>query len=155
MNNIEQLIEQIKNLNKKDFAKLTENYFQITNLKQKCEFNKKFPNLELNEYSKVKCIKETYYYYKFSSNLHKYEFQINKTNVNKSKYSFEFFVDGKLEHSTQKIPENKTIINNQLDIKTYFNEIGDDVNETDINIDELTEIINYLFFNKKFFYNIN
>lgn len=155
MDNIEQLVEQIKNLNKKDFTKLTEKYFEIISLKQKSEFNKKFPNLELNEYSKVKCIKDTYYYYKFSSNQHKYEFQINKTNANKSKYSFDFFVDGQLEHSTQKITENKILIDNQLDIKTYIHEIGDDVNETDINIDELTEITNYLFFNKKFFYNIN
>lgn len=88
MNITDELLEQIKNLSPNNFCKLTKKYISTINLKQKLEFHLKFHDLELDKYSKIDCINQTFYYYKFSSQAHSYEFEINKSH--KNKYSFQF-----------------------------------------------------------------
>ena len=153
MNNIDQLLEQIENLNTNDFNKLTKKYINSITHRQKQEFHLKFPNLQLDKYSKIDCIGQSYYYYKFYSQNYTYEFEINKTH--KNKYSYKFYVDGNLECSTTKITEKKSIVNGKLDLKTYLEEIGDDINQVDITKNELEEIVNWLYFNKNFIYSLD
>lgn len=64
------------------------------------------------------------------------------------------FVDGELELNTQKITEKKIFIEDQLDIKTNFEGIGNEINQIDITDDDLHEIVNWLFLHKKFIYNL-
>lgn len=152
MNNIDKILEQIENLTIKDFQNLKKKYLTNINLKQKQEFHLRFPNLELDECSKIDCIGQSFYYYKFSSQNHSYEFEINKSN--KNKYSFKFYVNGELEWSTQKITGKKILVAGQLDIITHFDGIGDDINQIDITVYDLNEVVNWLFGNKKFLYDI-
>lgn len=147
MDNLE---EQIKKLKSNDFDKLTEKYFEIIKSKQKDKFNKTFGNLTLVKYSKINYMKSIYYYYNFNSDEHKYEFGITKTE--KNKFFFEFYIDDEYEQHTAKIPEKKAILKGKVNILDYLEEINHDV---DINLQELNEIINYLYFgNHKFIYNI-
>lgn len=155
MENINKLVEQITQLNTNDFDKLRPKYFNIIKLRQEQKFNNKFPNLELNNYSMAKYIRDTRYYYKFSSQAHFYEFELIISNAKAKKYSFLFFVDGESEFDSAKIPEKNIIKNDRLDIAQYICSIGDnDSHEVDITLDELQNVVNYLFFNKKFVHNV-
>ena len=148
MNNIDQLLEQIENLTPTNFRKLTKKYLDKLNFKQKQEFHLNFPNLELDKCSKIDCINQSFYYYKFSSQAHSYEFEINESN---KKYSFQFYIDDKLKWNTKKITEKKLFVDGEIDIKTYYD--GND-NQIDITSNDLHDIINWLFLHKKFIYNV-
>jgi hypothetical protein len=151
MDNINQLLEQIENLSQNDFSKFNKKYLNKINLKQKREFNLRFgSNLELLELSKIDLINQSFYYYQFRSQAHLYEFEINSTH--KNKYSFQFYVDGNLEYSTQKIPEKKIFVDGLLNIKEHFSDIGNDTNIVDITPNDLHDIVNWLFLHKKFIY---
>lgn len=151
MEHIEKIVEQIEELNIDDFNTLRKKYFNIIKTRQKQKFNEKFPNLELDEYKLINCVIDTIYYYKFSSQEHTYELEIIITNTKTIKYKLNFFVDYETVHMTTKIPEKKIIINKKINIKEYLDFYG---NEVDITLDDLENIVNYLFFNKKFIYNI-
>lgn len=154
MVDVDELLEKINELNINNHNLFRKKFNETINLKQKEKFNDKFPNLELNEYKMMKCINDTIYYYKFSSEDYSYEFEINISNTKAKKYLLKFYVNGESEHVSKKITEKQILNLNKLDIKKHFVEIGDEVVQVDITIDELENIINYLFFNKKFIYNI-
>lgn len=105
---MEALFEQIEDLETDDFNELTKKYFNLIKTKQRQKFNNKFPNLELEEYSKISHIRgETIFYYHFRSQVHKYEFEIHQTKHNK--YGFNFYVDDQLFQHTNKITKKKNI----------------------------------------------
>ena len=153
MEHIDNIIGQIEELNTNDFDIFRKKYFNILKIKQKQKFNNKFPNLELLEYSLIKCVMNSIYYYKFSSQTHTYGIEIEISNAQATKYKLNFYVDGESECETKKIPENKIIKNNTICIKEYLEYLSNDIGDN-ITLDELENIVNYLFFNKKFVYNI-
>ena len=153
MVHIDELVEQIKELDRLDFNTLRKKYFNVIKSRQEHKFNIKFPNLELDEYSSIKSVQNTIHYYKFHSQAHIYEVEITVSNAKAKKYSLGFHFDFEKTNIPNKIPEKKFIINDKIDVKDYLGSIHDDYN-IDITMDELFNVINYLFFNKKFIHNI-
>lgn len=150
---IQQLEEQLDNLNPDDLNLLVKKVLSHKNTKQKLLFNQTFPNVHLDKYSKINNIGGIIHYYKFNSQAHIYEFEMV---YSKKKYSLKFYIDGNFEYESTKIPEKKIFINGHLNIKSYIDEIGDDINQSDINVDELSQIVNYLFVNNnQFIYNLD
>jgi hypothetical protein len=151
MKNLVETQEKIDNLTQIEFSYVIKKYLNKINLKQRQEFHLRFPNFELEKYSKIDCIKQSFYYYKFSSEVNSYEFEINKSD--KNKYSFKFYVNDELEWCTQKITKKKIFVEDQLDIKTYFNGQNEKY-QFDITNNDLHHIINWLFLHENFIYNI-
>ena len=152
---MEQLYKQIGELSVGNLKKLEKKVSKLIFDEQKKEFNQKFSNYELNSYSKIELSLETIYYYKFSSLIAnaKYEFKISSNSI--KKYSFEFYVNDEIEHKVNKITEKKVFTNNKLNIKNLFEIVDDDSGpEYDIDSNLLDDIINYLYLNKNFIYNI-
>jgi hypothetical protein len=154
MQNIDELLEKVEELDINDFNIFKKKFHENIKLYQQQKFNHKFPNLQLDDYSMVKAIENTIFYYKFSSQVYLYEFEIVISNAKAKKYILKFFVDGEQEQISKKIAEKKIIEDNKLNIKKHFYSIGEEIVQVDITLDELHSIINYLFFNKKFIYNV-
>lgn len=142
---MEQLYKQISELNIGDLKKLEKKISTLVFDKEKKEFNKKFPNYELNSCSKIVLPLETIYSYKFTSIVDdtKYEFKISINYM--KKYSFEFYVNNEIEHKVNKLTEKKIFINDKLNIISLFEIIDDDSGlEYDIDSNLLDGVVNYL-----------
>lgn len=146
MNNISQIIKDIDNIDQNNYTKLLDIITNKIKTKQIEKFNQEFPDLNLIKISKIETVDGEIYCYNFSSVNDDHKFQINKNTVKKPKYWVTYYVNGILEFDSAKIPENKFIKNNYLQIDFV------ETKNKNVSTNKLCAVINYLFFNSKFIY---
>ncbi len=139
----EKIINQINNLDDDSFHEFENKFANLIKEKQRIIFNNNFPNYKLVEISKSRGIKESLFYYKFSTfdETETYEFEIKKLSY--SKYSVIFCINGELNYESVKITKKKFLLNGRINFN-YFMEPIDNPN-VQIDVQTLDYIINFLF----------